>query len=94
MKTSRMIIPSDVRMIYFGTKDVLEKQEEKEARKSKLHRAVIISNTEHVPVSLYLKLPNGETVETQSDLVDYADDFVVLKGGHFIPVYAILDVDA
>ena len=32
-----------------------------------------------------MKLPNGEKLETESDLVDYADDFVILKGGYCNP---------
>ena len=93
-----MILPSDTRMIYFGTKDVLDNHEEKEARRSKLQRAVRITNKpEQTPISIYLRLPNGETVETQSDILNYdrdRDDIVIIKGGHFIPVYAILDVEA
>jgi hypothetical protein len=54
---------------------------------------MIISNCDHVPISLYLQLPSGEMLETESDVVDYADDVVLLKGGYFIPVNAILDVD-
>jgi hypothetical protein len=54
---------------------------------------MIISNSEHVPISLYMRLPNGETLETESDVVDYADDVVLLKGGYYIPVWAIVDVD-
>jgi len=94
MKDAKMINPSDIANLYFGAKDVLTNSDEKEARKHKLERAMILSNCEHVPVSLYMRLPNGDTLETESDLVDYADDFVVLKGGIFVPVWAILDVDA
>ncbi len=36
--------------------------------------------------------PTGEKVETESDLIDFADDYVIVKGGHYIPVSAILDV--
>ena len=54
---------------------------------------MMISNCEHVPISLYMQLPNGEKLETESDLIDYADDFVILRGGFYIPVRAILDVD-
>jgi hypothetical protein len=94
MKTSRTILPSEVLSIHFAHQDVLEEEEQKEQRKVKLHRAMLITNSEHVPVSLYLRLPSGETVETQSDMIDFADDFVIMKGGFFIPVHAILDVDA
>jgi hypothetical protein len=93
MKNAKFINPCDVNMFHFGSKDVLTNNEEKEARKHKLERAMIISNCDHVPISLYLQLPSGETLETESDVVDYADDVVLLKGGYFIPVNAILDVD-
>ena len=93
MKNARVINPSDVRLFYFGTKDVLENPTEKDERKRKLERAIILSNCEHLPISLFLQLPNGDTLETQSDVVDYADDFVVIKGGFTIPVAAIIDVD-
>ena len=92
MKDARLINPSDVRLLYFGSQDVLNNNEEKQWRAGKLQRAMIISNSEHVPISLYIQLPNGEKIETESDLIDYADDFVILKGGHYIPVWAILDV--
>jgi hypothetical protein len=92
MKDARLINPSDVRLFYFGSKDVLNNSEEKAWRAGKLQRAMIISNSEHVPISLYMQLPNGEKLETESDLIDYADDFVILKGGVHIPVWAILDV--
>lgn len=94
MKDTRVINPSDIRLFYFGSKDVLSNTEEKEARRNKLLRAMILSNCEHIPISLYMRLPNGETLETESDLVDYADDFVILKGGISIPVWTIFDVDA
>lgn len=93
MKDARVISPSDIRMYYFGSKDVLTNNDEKEIRRSKLQRAMILSNCEHISISLYMKLPNGEKLETESDLVDYADDFVILKGGFCIPVFAIFDVD-
>ena len=92
MKDARLIDPSDVRHLSFGSKDVLNNNEEKQWRAGKLQRAMIISNSEHVPISVYIQLPSGEKLETESDLIDFADDFVILKGGHYIPVSAILDV--
>lgn len=93
MKNTKFIAPCDINTFHFGHDDVLINNDEKEARRHKLERAVIISNSDHVPISLYMRLPNGETLETESDVVDYADDVVLLKGGYFIPVWAILDVD-
>ncbi len=31
-------------------------------------------------------------IRNRVDLIDYADDYVIVKGGHYIPVSAILDV--
>jgi hypothetical protein len=93
MKNTRFINPSEITTYHFGPQDVLTNNDDKEARKHKLERAIILSNCEHVPISLYLQLPNGEKLETESDVVDYADDIVVLKGGYYLPVSAILDVD-
>lgn len=93
MQNTRVVNPSDIKTFYFGPEDVLTNKEERAIRKHKLERAMILSNCEHIPISLYMKLPSGETLETESDVVDYADDVVLLKGGFYIPVSAILDVD-
>jgi hypothetical protein len=76
---------------------VLENHDEKEERKSKINRAVQMSTEGPTEISIYLRLPNGETVETQSEVVNYyqdRDDIVVIKGGHSIPINAIVDVHA
>ena len=94
MKDARIISPSDVRLYYFGSKDVLASSFEKENRKQKLMRAVTLNNSDRTPINLYIKLPSGETLEMRSDSLDFADDFVIIKGGFHIPVWAIIDVDA
>ena len=93
MKEARIISPSDIRLYYFGSKDVLSQPNERESRSRKLKRAMVLSNCEHQSISIYIQLPTGETLETQSDLVDYAEDFVIVRGGYAIPVSAIVDVD-
>lgn len=90
---ARVINPSDIRLYYFGSKDVLSEAEERARRKHKLERAMILTNCEQHSISIIMKLPSGETVETQSSLIGYADDFVVVRGGYAIPVSAIVDVD-
>ena len=94
MNESRMINPSDIRLFYFGLQDVLTSAEEKELRKWKLKRAMVLSNCEHTIINIYLRLPNGEVLETQSDTVNYTDDFITIKGGINIPTWIISDVDA
>lgn len=81
-------------MLYFGHQDALTSAHEKSQRHDKLRRAMAISASERQLISLFLRLPSGETVETQSNLIEFADDFVRIKGGYCIPVRVIVDVDA
>ena len=90
----RKINPEEIVSVHFSHTDVLPNRAEKEARDIKLHKAVALSNLEHQDVGIILQLDTGEVIETYSTLVDYADDFVVIKGGYFIPVWAIVDVEA
>lgn len=94
MKDTRIISPSDVRLYYFGSKDVLLSSAEKEIRKRKLQRAAALTVNMRTPISIYLKLPTGETLETHSDTVDFSGNFVIIKGGFAIPLGAIVDLDA
>ena len=94
MKDTRIISPSDVRLYYFGSKDVLRSTDEKENRKRKLQRAAAMTVSLRTTISIYLQLPTGETLETHSDSFDFADGFVIIKGGFAIPLGAIVDLDA
>jgi hypothetical protein len=94
MEITRIISPSDVRLYYFGSKDVLVSPYDKENRKKKLQRAAVLTHNKSTTINIYLKLPNGEMVETQSDSFDFIGDFVIIKGGFAIPVWAVVDIDA
>ena len=90
----RIINPEEVVSLHFPHADVLKNREQKDERDYKLHKAVALSNIEHQDIGIVLQLDTGEVIETYSLLVDYADDFLVIKGGYFIPVWAIVDVEA
>jgi len=94
MKDTRFISPSDVRLYYFGSKDVLASTDEKEDRRKKLERARAMVSVMRTSISIFLKLPTGETLETHSDSFAFKDEFVIIKGGFAIPLGAIVDVDA
>ncbi|HEY3404130.1 MAG TPA: hypothetical protein VGK59_12125 [Ohtaekwangia sp.] len=90
----RKINPEEIVSVHFPHADVLHNNQEKDERDVKLHKAVALSNIEHQDIGIVLQLDTGEIIETYSPLVDYADDFVIIKGGYFIPVWAIVDVEA
>ncbi|MFZ6009398.1 MAG: hypothetical protein ACOYXT_03550 [Bacteroidota bacterium] len=89
----RKINPEDVNRYHFTQDDALQLEEDRSQRIHKLINAVVLSNTEHQDIGIVIKLDNGEVIETFSDLIDFADDFVVIKGGAAIPLKAIVDVE-
>lgn len=92
MENARVINPSDVRLYYFGSKDVLKTEDERKHRKRKLERAMALTHAQQQQISFLIQLPTGEILETQSGLLDYTDGFVVIRGGYVVPVGAIVDV--
>lgn len=80
--------------IHFAHYDVLGTIEDQHVRNAKLRKAMLISNLEHQDIGIVFQLESGEVIETYSTVIDYADDFIELKGGYTIPVWAIVDVEA
>jgi len=77
---------------HFALEDVLSTFEDRFERQHKLRTAMALTNAHHEHISLYVKLANGETIEISSDLIDFEDDFVEIRGGIGIPLKAIVDV--
>ena len=57
MKNAKFINPCDINMFHFGHEDVLNNNDEKETRRHKLERAMIISNCDHVPIIFTCAFP-------------------------------------
>lgn len=90
----RKVNPEEVPFMHFAHDEVLNTRNERESRKWKLNKAVALSNVEHLDIGLVLQLDSGEIIETFTPVVDYADDFIEIKGGYFIPLRAIVDIEA
>jgi hypothetical protein len=90
----RKITPAEMPSIHFAHNDVLRDTEDRQVRNAKLRKAMLISNLEHEDVGIIFQLESGEVIETFSSVIDYADDYVELKGGYTIPVSAIVDVES
>ena len=58
-----------------------------------LNSAQAVTNLEHEEVGLIVRLDTGEEVEVLSDLIDVGTVHVEVKGGHLIPIAAILRVE-
>jgi len=90
----RKITPEEVPFMRFTHTEVLNDLNERVERNWKLHKAVALSNVDHLDIGLVVQLDSGEVIETYTSLVDYADDYIEKKGGYFIPLHAVLEIDA
>jgi hypothetical protein len=90
----RKITPEEIPLVHFAHEDVLNSDEQKSQRAWKLNKAVMLTNVEHQDIGLIMQLADGEVIETYSNLVEFADNFVQVRGGWLIPVWAIVDVEA
>jgi hypothetical protein len=77
---------------HFVTEDVLTTFEQRFEREHKLRTAMSLTNVDHEMITLLVKLSSGELVQISSNLIDFEDDFVELRGGIGIPLKAIVDV--
>lgn len=82
----------EIRRHSFTREDALGTSEERKARDHKLQSAMALTNAQHEPVWLHIKLADGQVAEIYSNLVDLEDDYVELHGGFGIPLRAICDV--
>jgi hypothetical protein len=89
---ARKVTLDEIRNQHFATDDVLVTFDDRFERQHKLRTAMALTNDDHENISLFVKLANGDLVEITSDLIDYEDDFVEIRGGIGIPLKAIVDV--
>lgn len=90
---ARKVTLEEIRSLHFATEDVLTTFEDRFEREHKLKTAMALTNSDHESISLFVKLANGELVEVVSDLIDLEDEYVEVRGGHGIPLRAIVDLD-
>lgn len=59
----------------------------------KLQRALILGNVEHVPVIISFKTEEDQLHQVEATVWSVSDKYVTLKGGTYIPVHAIVDIE-
>ena len=90
--TIRKMTLEEIRHQQFASQDALLTPQERKERHHKLESAMALTNGQHEPVWLHIKLASGQVVEIYSNLIDLEDDYVELHGGLGIPLRAICDV--
>lgn len=89
----RKIEVDEMKVAHFTKREVLEDEGARSERIHKLLRAVALSHIEHNDVGIVIKLDNDEVIETYCDLIDFAGEYVMIKGGTIIPLRSIVEVE-
>ncbi|HEX5169969.1 MAG TPA: hypothetical protein VFW11_12410 [Cyclobacteriaceae bacterium] len=89
----RKIELNEMKVAHFSKRDVLEDEGARMERIHKLLKAVVLSHLEHQDVGIVIKLESDELIETYCNLIDFAGDYVMIKGGTIIPLISIAEIE-
>lgn len=87
-----LIDKSQVYGIKYLKHDVLESPQDKEARKSALHKALTLGNLHKQHVRIRFKNANNQMLETKATIWALTENYVVLKSHMMIPIQSIMNV--
>ena len=84
---------TEIAHFHYPSFDVLQDEQARLNRLIDLNSAMAVTNIEHEEIGIIVQLRDGQEVEILSNLIDVEDDSVEVKGGHLIPIRAILRVE-
>lgn len=84
---------TEIAHFHYPKTDVLLDERSRISRQIDLNSAMAVTNLEHEEIGIIIKLHSGEEVEVLSNLIDVEGDSIEVKGGHLIPINAILRVE-
>jgi len=85
--------PEEISKQHFALEDVLTIEEEKISRMNDLKAATMETYEDHDDIGIIVRLANGRRVEVLSNFIELAENLVELRGGFYIPVRAIEQVE-
>lgn len=77
----------------FAKKEVLLDNAQKDERKFKLFRAMILHFIDHETVQICFSNANGELYTIECAVIAVTDEHLILKSGLVIPIVAILSIE-
>jgi hypothetical protein len=93
MKNIHSIPKESVPGTRFFPSEVITDKAQRQWRLYDLQRALILSNIDHCHANIIFKTSEGSLQQVQATIWSVSDDFVLLKGGAFIPVRAIIALE-
>jgi len=91
MSAARKIDKQELLKVVFKNEETMYIQEQVKSRDQKLYMAMLMGNHYYDNVRILFDTEEGER-EITSRIWARTDKFVVLKGGMFIPIGAVIDI--
>lgn len=93
MKTITLIEKEQISQLNFGKKEVLNNPEERKKRLADLYRSQTLGNLLQTKVKIIFETADEQVYQVNTTVWAVGSDFISLKGGVYIPINAILEVN-
>jgi len=92
MKTITQIEKEQIPLLSFGKKDVLTNADDRKNRLADLYRSQTLGNLLQTKVKLTFETSDEQVYQVYTTVWAVGTEFISLKGGAYIPINAILEV--
>jgi hypothetical protein len=93
MKTITRLEKEQIAQLTFGKREALENPEERQTRIADLHRAQTLGNLLQTKVKLTFETADSQVYQVETTVWAVGPEFVSLKGGIYLPINSIIQVD-
>lgn len=93
MKTITQLEKEQIAQLTFGKREVLENPDDKKTRMADLHRAQTLGNLLQTKVKLIFETADRQVYQVETTVWAVGPEFVSLKGGIYLPINSILQID-
>ncbi|HSF52404.1 MAG TPA: hypothetical protein VLA71_01560 [Algoriphagus sp.] len=93
MKTIVIIQKENIPQLSFAKKEVISDPEERNKRMVDLYRSQTLGNLLQTKVKITFETSDEQTYQVDTTVWAVGNSFVSLKGGVYLPIHSILQVD-
>lgn len=93
MKTIIQLEKEQISQLNFDKREVLVNPDERKIRMADLHRAQTLGNLLQTKVKLIFETADRQVYQVETTVWAVGQEFVSLKGGIYLPINSIIQVD-
>lgn len=93
MRTILLIPKEQIPQLSFAKREAISNPEERNERMSSLYRSQTLGNLLQTKVKITFETADEQVYLVETTVWAVGDNFISLKGGIYLPIHAILQVD-